>query len=120
MAKANTVFINSLIEADLVIQGDPSLDDPYTVRGASCGIIVIAPYHLESGLDCPDWSPPSGSLAGSNCITQMSNSNWFIKGVSHEIKPGSYTTTLHVYMTTPGGTSDEGSPLGNDPGADTI
>ena len=121
MFQANAPFLSmSRIEADLVIQGNPAFDNPYKVRGFWCGIIVIAPYHLASGSVCPDWQPPSGALAGSNCIKEMSNQNWRVNGVSHEIKPGSFTTTLKVQMASPGGTASTNANLGDSPTAPPI
>ena len=116
--RANSPFVSAPIEADLTIQGNPKLDDYLYLRScAPVSIIVLAPYRL-AGSNCPTWQQTG--LAGSNCIPQLSNSNWLVKGVSHQIKAGSYTTTLRVFLATPGVHLPVGNPVGNMPNAPTI
>lgn len=102
-SRANKLYEN--IEAELKIQGDPSLDNPSTLKIKTVSIIFVNPFHLRSlGLQgpgfkgCPEW------LVGPPCNQILSNKNWFIKGVSHEIKEGSYTTTIKLYLPAPGQT----------------
>jgi hypothetical protein len=94
--RANKVYQN--IEAELRIQGDPRLDDPFTIRIRTVSIIVVNPFHLllRKTEACPDW------LQGAPCNAILSNKSWFINGVSHEIKEGSYTTTLKLFLPSPG------------------
>jgi hypothetical protein len=103
--RANKLYEN--IEAELKIQGDPTLDNPYTVKIKTVSLVVINPFHLRSSggnqitsgtflPGCPEW------LFGPPCNQILSNKNWFIKGVSHDIKEGSYTTTLKIYLPAPG------------------
>jgi hypothetical protein len=102
------------VEADLVIQGNPSLVATALMYKQWVSIIVVNPFHLTGGLvpfiggdgECPDWTlkPP--------CNEMMTNKGWFVRGVNHSIKDGSYTTTLKVYLTGPGGTKRTGEPLG--------
>lgn len=94
--RANKTYEN--VEAELRIQGDPRLDDPFTIRIRTISIIVVNPFHLlQRGSDsCPDW------LQGAPCNAILSNKNWFINGVSHEIKEGSFTTTLKLFLPAPG------------------
>jgi hypothetical protein len=97
--RANKTYEN--IEAELRIQGDPTLDNPFTIKVKTVSIIVINPFHLRatgSNSSCPEW------LIGPPCNQILSNKNWFIKGVSHEIKEGSFTTTLKLYLPAPGQT----------------
>jgi hypothetical protein len=107
MARANKTYEN--IEAELRIQGDPTLDNPFTIKVKTVSLVVVNPFHLRraggnavvSGNfqgNCPEW------LVGPPCNQVLSNKNWFIKGVSHEIKEGSFTTTLKLYLPAPGET----------------
>jgi len=97
--KANKMYEN--IEAELTIQGDPSLDDPFVIKTKTVAIWVINPIHLlqwnTSAGACPIWT----YLTGPPCNGILSNNNWFIKGVAHDIKEGSYTTTLKLYLPAP-------------------
>lgn len=98
--RANKTFEN--IEAELRIQGEPRLDDPFTIRIRTVSIIVINPFHLAQGTgkdSCPDW------LVRPPCNPILSNKNWFMNGVSHEIKEGSYTTTIKLFLPAPGTSS---------------
>jgi hypothetical protein len=93
--RANKTFEN--IEAELKIQGEPRLDDPFAIRIRTVSIIVVNPFHLAQGRDtCPDW------LVRPPCNPILSNKNWFMNGVSHEIKEGSYTTTIKLFLPAPG------------------
>lgn len=105
--QANKTYEN--IEAELRIQGDPTLDNPYFIKVKTVSLVVINPFHLrnaggneivrgEFASDCPEW------LVGPPCNQILSNKNWFIDGVSHEIKEGSYTTTLKIFLPAPGQT----------------
>jgi hypothetical protein len=104
--RANKTYEN--IEAELRIQGDPTLDNPYAIKVKTVSLVVINPFHLRtaggntivSGSfgNCPEW------LVGPPCNQILSNKNWFIRGVSHEIKEGSFTTTLKLYLPAPGQT----------------
>lgn len=98
------------VEADLVIQGNPNLVNTELMYKQWISIIVVNPFYLTGGDNkggtCPDWtlSPP--------CNQMMSNRGWFVRGVNHSIRDGSYTTTLKVYLSGPGGTKPTGEPLG--------
>jgi hypothetical protein len=93
--RANT-YVDT-IEAELRIQGDPGLDDPNDLTKRTCSILVINPFHVVAqGQDCGDW------LARPPCNEVLSNRVWRIEGVSHEIKEGSYTTTLKLRLNRPG------------------
>lgn len=84
------------IKAELVIQGWECLDDPVTLCGGTeCTILVINPFYINSttdGTKCGDWL----AVPGFNAF--LSSKHWFISGVSHEIKEGSFTTTLSVLL----------------------
>jgi hypothetical protein len=102
--RANKTYEN--IEAELIIQGDPTIDNPFTIKGKTISLVVVNPFYLSgagqntvlSGSfgSCPEW------LIGPPCNQILSNKNWFIKGVSHEVKEGSFTTTFKIFLPAPG------------------
>lgn len=123
-SKANAAFMP--IRAELRIQGNPDLADPYTVSNKFVSIIVISPYHLRKDIPqggrnkkpqtidiepCGDW------LQEEPCHPVLSNRAWLVKGTYHEIKEGSYTTTLQLMLFAPGVDISIDRPLGNDPNA---
>jgi hypothetical protein len=82
------------IEAELKIIGEPEfgllLDNKGIVGGGTmCSIIFINPFHL--GRSCT-W------MTTSNCNSILSNKQWQIRGVNHQIQSGSYVTTLKVFL----------------------
>lgn len=91
------------IEAEMRVQGDPSfwLCTPYGGYGRCVGIIFVNPIYLNQsdGQDCPQFQRLS---ADSVCNTTLTNKGWFIKGVDHQIRDGSYTTTLKLFLPAPG------------------
>jgi hypothetical protein len=99
--KANAVLDPGLkpIEAELVVQGDPSeefIHTPLSV-GKTISLVVINPFHLlGSGPGCGDW------LAQPGCNQILSNKAWQVMGFSHSIKEGSYTTTMKILLASPG------------------
>lgn len=105
-AKANETY--SSITAELKLQGDPFLADPIGLRSKTVALVVINPYHIQKNDTCGDW------LQAENCNAILSNRNWLIQGSSHEVKEGSYTTTLKLLLAAPGIDISVGQPLGND------
>tara|TARA_Y100000034_G_scaffold136453_1_gene213000 strand:- start:1614 stop:3116 length:1503 start_codon:yes stop_codon:yes gene_type:complete len=100
------------VEADLVIQGNPTIAATEAWYKTAVAIIVINPFYLTPSSsktdDCLDWTlkPPCNELA--------SNKGWRVIGVNHAIKEGSYLTTLKVRLDTPGVDKPVGTPLGAD------
>lgn len=93
----------SAIKADLKIQGDPSFSNPVLWMGKFVSIVVMNPYHLGGSNNSPQWQ----YLAGEPCNRVLSNKNWMINGgggggVFHDIREGSYTTTLKLVLAAPG------------------
>ncbi len=84
------------IQADLRIQGNPNLSRPILLIGRFVALIVINPYQIDSG--CV-WS---NNINGEACNEILSKSNWQIEGVFHDIRDGSYTTTLRLRLAGPG------------------
>lgn len=107
-SRANCSFNN--VEAELRVQGDPQLADPVFLVGKRVSIVVINPYHIQDvgSFDCGDW------LQAETCNSVLSNRSWIVKGTSHEIKEGSYTTTLKVQLPSPGSELSIGDPFGGD------
>jgi hypothetical protein len=81
------------IEAELTIQGDPSLDEPLMLKTHACGIAFINPFHVTQQGDC-EWQ----QLAGGPCNSCLTNKQWIIKSVAHSIQAGTYVTTLKVFL----------------------
>jgi len=108
-----------MIEADLVLVGDPSIH-PLTHYQKPVSIAFINPFHLlgasnaafggatdTSGIgSCGEW------LALPLCNPVLSNDKWQIKSITHRIEAGKYTTTLRVYLAVPGVDLDTGQNLG--------
>lgn len=96
------------ITAELKIQGDPSFVNPLTLVGGFVALVVINPFHLDNNLsgNCSQW------IARPTCNPVFSNKAWMIKGVDHDIREGSYCTTLSLFLATPGSNIDIGQPLG--------
>ena len=108
--KANSILNGQPIEAELVVQGDPSdqLVPPKLISGKKLSLVVINPYHLLGDGDngCPDW------LARPACNDILSNKNWMIQGVDHSIREGSYVTTFKLSLPAPGASLNPNEPFG--------
>jgi hypothetical protein len=97
--ESNTPYesLKEQIEAELKIIGEPEfglLFDKNGIIGGGtfCSIIFINPFHL--GRSCT-W------MTTSNCNSILSNKQWLIKGVNHQIQSGSFVTTLKVVLSAP-------------------
>lgn len=90
------------IEAELRVQGDPSpwLCSPIFGFARCVGIIFINPFFLQEDPegDCPQFMQTTSSL----CNNFLTNKAWWIKGVEHQIKEGSYITTIKLSLPAPG------------------
>lgn len=104
------------IEADLVIFGDPKFINPVLMAENSVALIVINPFHMTTGgVEGAEW------ITTSNCNASLSNKNWRIKGVSHSISNGSFTTTFRLLLPTPNVDIDATDALGgNGCGSETF
>jgi hypothetical protein len=108
-SQANHEFANKRVysmEGELRIQGDPSLAGPLKIYGKTVSIIVISPFHIEQSGYCGDW------LAKPGCHPVYSNKAWWLRGVDHMIKEGSYVTTFKVALSAPGSDVDDDTPFG--------
>ena len=103
--------VKGSIEADLKIQGDPSLSEPPFMHGKDLALIVINPFHIKRGSTaCGEW------LAEPPCSRLFSNKRWLIKGVNHSIQEGNYVTTLKIQLPTQNNNLNPNEPLGGCPG----
>lgn len=94
--------IKGSIEAELTIMGDPNYCNPIDNLGQTVSIVVLNPLYLQS---CT-W------IANPRCNHVLSNKNWLVKGVSHQIDSGKFTTTLKVLLAVPNSDLKQGDPLG--------
>jgi len=98
--KANSALNPGLspIEAELVVQGDPSEELVHSILsiGKKVSLVVVNPFHILGTGGCGDW------LAQPGCNQILSNKNWDVMGLSHSIKEGSYTTTIKIRLVTSG------------------
>lgn len=104
------------IEADLVLVGDPSIQ-PFDADGkqgwlaARVAIVMVNPYFLDKpknsgSADCPDWT------VRPICNPVLTNRNWLVRSINHQISDGKFTTTLNVFLEAPGVTLDVNQPFG--------
>lgn len=99
-------YLHNSIEAELRVQGDPSdwLCSPVFGYGRNVAILFINPFFLVPGdYGCAKWSNqiPDLDLDDTSCNQILSNRNWYIKGVDHQIRDGSYVTTIKVMLFVP-------------------
>jgi hypothetical protein len=106
-----TNSLHDTIEAELRVQGDPSfwLCTPFAGAFRNVAIIVVNPFFMNGSNNngCPDWSQVSP------CHDLLTNRNWWIKGVEHHIKEGSYITTIKVALFFPPADIPPWDPSGN-------
>lgn len=107
------------VEAELRIQGNPSPEFCVfqDAVARTCAIVALNPFHLDTSWGgekaCPDW------LASPFVNDILTNRFWWIMGVNHSIKEGSYVTTLKVRLDTPGIDLSAKEEPGGDPNAPT-
>jgi hypothetical protein len=116
--KANNVREGIMpIEAELRIQGNPhpNFVDSRFIQGSWASIVVVNPFTIDGNWygGCGDWM----ILADSVCNNILSNKHWRVTGVNHQIKEGSYVTTLKAKLDAPGIDIQSGESLGTDPDA---
>lgn len=114
------------VEATLTVQGDPAIGSVYESIGKTIGLIVINPYFIRDEDDitpfqktpgCPYWDTlvrqnTNGVLSQQVVNEVLTNKNWYIRGVSHSIKEGSYQTTYKIYLPVPGADISADLPFG--------
>lgn len=85
------------IQGDLVVQGDPELDG-IDLTGSRIGITVILPFKPRASGSTLAWGLQTSSSDSSNCDPLLTSDKYIIKGVSHNISAGSYTTSINVLL----------------------
>ena len=97
------------IEAELKLVGDPKLAFPLGsglgLVGKTVSIIAFNPFYLTGKQGC-EW------IAQPPCNEILTNRNWQIASANHQIKEGSYVTTLKLKLGLPGVDLESGMPLG--------
>lgn len=94
-AAAKALEVVSAIEADLVIQGDPTYIG-FNWLQKQVSIIYLNPPAIKSNGYACDW------LATPTVNSVFSRANYIIKGVNHQIgEDGKYTTTLKIFVPGP-------------------
>ena len=105
-SRANKGYeIKSGFEAELKILGNPEFINPVLLRGSSVAIIVINPYFLDTS--CTWISTPK-------CNEILTNKQYLVLGIDHQIEAGKYTTTIKVKLTLPNADIDQGEAIGGD------
>ena len=77
--------------AQLKIMGNPRYSNPMRLIGQTLSIVVINPFNLKNSI----W------ITNPNCNPILSNKNYMIQGVSHQISNGSYVTTFQLTLSQP-------------------
>lgn len=97
------------ITAELTVQGEPRAYDPMWLCGHRIVLIVCNPYYIKHYDDgCGNWLVNPSRVANE----LLTNENWFIYGVDHQIKDGQFTTTYKIMLYTPSVTLDKSAPFG--------
>lgn len=100
-ANLKNEYNTASIEGDLVLMGMPydKYIDNTLFNSGTLSIVVINTFHIRGDMNsgCGDWS----WLADSGCNFLLSDREYFINGVNHSIREGSYTTTLKVQSVNP-------------------
>lgn len=109
--RANQLF--TTVEAELRVQGDPSdwLCSPLFGYGRFVAIIVNNPYYLEEDTQfgCPLWKQ-GDQITHNSCHNVLTSPAWFLKGVDHQVRDGTYITTLKVALFPPNAELSGSSP----------
>lgn len=118
---ANLLF--QPITAELTIQGNPAYENALMLISYSVGVVYLNPFRPKPSvlktfgpLEWLQGNPSQISLRTDSCSPILSNLNWLVKGVNHDIRDGVYHTTLQLYLQYPGLTLPPGAPVGGTPG----
>jgi hypothetical protein len=97
-------------EADLKIYGDPFWAYPLDLLSSSISVLYLNPYiPMESNGDL-EW------LATPKCNATLSNKNYMILGINHQIQNGQFVTTFKLKLNVPNIDTFAGDKLGDDCG----
>lgn len=99
--RADRRFIVTGLEANLVLIGDPVLDDPVMLFGKTVKIVFMNPYYI--GYQGEEKDKEKDWLQRPTAINPvLTNTGWMIMGVTHKIELGNYTTILNLRLAMPG------------------
>jgi len=104
---------HDIIEADLVVVGDPTLVRPMYALQSTAHIIFVNPYHIQHNKD--NFRRARWTVGSEPCNKVLSNPAWRVKSITHKIELGNYTTTLNLYLMATGVQGDVGQPIGLHP-----
>lgn len=94
------------IEADLTIIGDPGLVNLANTVMRSLSIVVISPFKVQtSGGEC-NW------IVRNPVNPVLSNKNWIMQGVNHQIEGGKFVTKIKVTLPVPNAELPNNEPFG--------
>ncbi len=105
---ANSTFFLP-IESELKLQGDVAYEWPYLNNGYALNVVCLNPFRPRQTFlgvlgDVEWFSGDIGtfSLSTDQCNQILTNSNWRIMGISHDIRSGAYYTTIKLALDAPG------------------
>jgi len=101
-ANANNNFTEPL-NAELIVEGDPEMDRALMWFEKYISIVVVNPFHpvvvrqgSKGQIKNSEW------LANPTCNPILTSKTYRITKINHDMKEGSYTTTISVDDATPG------------------
>ena len=94
-------------EADLKIYGDPFWASPLDFISRSVSVLFLNPYTQMKSGDGLEW------LAMPKCNATLSNKNYMILGINHQIQNGQFVTTLKLKLNVPNVDGFSGETLGD-------
>ena len=96
------------IQGELTIIGDPFYAD-ITDIGRYISISVVSPYQIKGGSkESCTW------IAKPETNKTLSNKNWMLEGVDHQIEPGKFITKLKVGLAVPNAELPATDPIGGE------
>ena len=98
-------------EADLKIYGDPFWAYPLDLLGSSVSVLFLNPY-IPMRKGNMEW------LAMPKCNATLSNKNYMILGINHQIQNGQFVTTFKLKLNLPNIDGFAGAGLGDDCGGE--
>jgi hypothetical protein len=102
-------------EADLKIYGDPFWAYPLDLLGSSVSVLFLNPY-------IPMQNKGTGGymewLAMPKCNATLSNKNYMILGINHQIQNGQFVTTFKLKLNVPNIDTFAGDKLGDSCGSE--
>lgn len=90
-------LIHRPISAEMRIQGDPSYDRPIFCQGNYVSVVFLRPFPVASRSGSCKWLERS-----SPCDNVLSSCKWMIRGINHQISPGSFVTVMSLFLPAPG------------------